>query len=251
MNDQDSWALMSWRGVLYPFLVYGSGESYMKKDETDTPYISFYSDRFISAFEKITSITHSNGDTFTYDAELMSNTMGLSNNHRVQEIMFPNNQALFWVECVSWARALREMETDFGIIPAPMYEEAQQKYYNYCNGNFYGMTFPVTLVGDTLNRSTIIAEALNSHSTNTVLKAYYDVSLSTKYSRDEETGRMLDLIFDNLVYDVSIVYDLASVNSSLYTMASENKTDVASYYKKNQKMMNKQIEKIIREITQE
>ena len=92
---------------------------------------------------------------------------------------------------------------------------------------------------------------LNSHSPNTVLKAYYDVSLSTKYSRDEETGRMLDLIFDNLVYDVSIVYDLASVNSSLYTMASENKTDVASYYKKNQKMMNKQIEKIIREITQE
>ena len=251
MNDQDSWALMSWRGVLYPFLVYGSGESYMKKDENDSPYMSFYSDRFISAFEKIASIAHSGGDTFTYDAELMSNTMGLSNNHRVQEIMFPNNQVLFWVECVSWARALREMETDFGIITAPMLEESQQKYYNYCNGNFYSIHLPVTLVNETLERSTIITEALNSHSTDTVLKAYYDVSLTTKYSRDEETGRMLDLIFDNLVYDVSIVYDIASVNSSLYTMASENKTDVASYAKKNQKMMTKNIEKLMKEITSE
>ena len=165
--------------------------------------------------------------------------------------MFPNNQVLFWVECVSWARALREMETDFGIIPAPMFEEAQQQYYNYCNGNFYSNHIPVTLVGDNLNRATIVTEALNSHSTNTVLKAYYDVSLSTKYSRDEETGRMLDLIFDNLVYDVSIVYDLASVNSSLYTMASENKTDVSSYYKKNQKMMTKNIEKLMKEINAE
>ena len=245
----NSWALMSWRGVLYPFLVYGSGESYMKKDETDTPYLSFYSDRFVSAFEQITAIAHSNGDTFTYDADQMSNTKGLSNNHRVQEIMFPNNQVLFWVECVSWARALREMETDFGIITAPMFEETQQKYYNYCNGNFYSIHLPVTLVGDTLNRSTIITEALNSHSTNTVLKAYYDVSLSTKYSRDEETGRMLDLIFDNLVYDVAIVYDMASVNSSLYTMASENKTDISSYYKKNQKSMKKQIENMMKKIT--
>ena len=251
MNDQDSYALLSWRGVLYPFLIYGSGESYMKKDEADVPYMSFSTDRFYSVFEKITSITHANGDTFTYDAELMSNTMGLTNNHRVQEIMFPNDQALFWVECVSWARALREMETDFGIITAPMYEASQQKYYNYCNGNFYGMTFPVTLVGETLDRSTIVAEALNSHSTNTVLKAYYDVSLENKIARDEETGRMLDLIFDNLVYDVSIVYDLASVNSSLYTMASENSTDVASYAKKNQKMMKKQIEKIMEEILAE
>ncbi|MBQ7930032.1 MAG: hypothetical protein IJ334_03340, partial [Clostridia bacterium] len=104
---------------------------------------------------------------------------------------------------------------------------------------------------ETLERSTIITEALNSHSTDTVLKAYYDVSLTTKYSRDEETGRMLDLIFDNLVYDVSIVYDIASVNSSLYTMASENKTDVASYAKKNQKMMTKNIEKLMKEITSE
>ena len=34
-DDNDSYALMSWRGVLYPYLIYGSGESYITKDEND------------------------------------------------------------------------------------------------------------------------------------------------------------------------------------------------------------------------
>ena len=57
----------------------------------------------MSAYEKVVDICHSDGDNFFYDADIRTSTMGVEN-HRVQEIMFPNNQALFWVECVCWAR---------------------------------------------------------------------------------------------------------------------------------------------------
>ncbi len=247
-NDMDSYALMSWRGVLYPFLIYGSGESFMKKDEEDIPYSSYYNERFIAAYENILRVCHSEGDNFTYDADIRTNTMGLSNNHRVQEIMFPNNQVLFWVECVSWAKALREMETDFVIITVPMYTEEQGRYYNYVNGNFYGQCIPVTLLGEALDRGTIIMEALNSASTATVLEAYYDVSLKTKYSRDEESARMLDLIFSNRLYDVCVVFDLASIASDVYQKASLNDADLASYYNKTKKSSEKQLTKIIENI---
>ena len=140
------------------------------------------------------------------------------------------------------------MEEDFGVVVPPMYDETQGQYYSFHHGRFYGPQIPVTLTGETLDRCAIILEALNSHSTNTVLKAYYDVSLTNKISRDEETGKHLDLIFDTLTYDTSIVYDIASIDSGLYTMASENKKDIASYAKKNQKVMKKQIERIIENI---
>ncbi|MBQ7982880.1 MAG: hypothetical protein IJ302_04880 [Clostridia bacterium] len=248
-TDQDRYSLLGLRFNVYPMLIYGSGESYVKKDENDAPYISISTDRFTSVFEKVVDICHSDGDHFFYDADITANTMGLSSNHRVQEIMFPNDQALFWVECICWARELRAMEEDFGLVVPPMYNEEQGQYYSFHHGRFYGPQIPVTLVGESLDRCAIILEALNSHSTNTVLKAYYDVSLENKIARDEETGKHLDLIFETLTYDTSIVYDIASIDSGLYTMASENKKDVASYAKKNQKIMKKQIEKIVEKIS--
>ncbi|MBQ8511768.1 MAG: hypothetical protein IJ497_04070 [Clostridia bacterium] len=248
-TDQDRYSLLGLRFNVYPMLIYGSGESYVKKDENDAPYISISTDRFTSVFEKVVDICHSDGDHFFYDADITANTMGLSSNHRVQEIMFPNDQALFWVECICWARELRAMEEDFGLVVPPMYNEEQGQYYSFHHGRFYGPQIPVTLTGESLDRCAIILEALNSHSTNTVLKAYYDVSLENKIARDEETGKHLDLIFETLTYDTSIVYDIASIDSGLYTMASENKKDVASYAKKNQKIMKKQIEKIVEKIS--
>ena len=248
-TDQDRYSLLGLRFNVYPMLIYGSGESYVKKDENDAPYISISTDRFTSVFEKVVDICHSDGDHFFYDADITANTMGLSSNHRVQEIMFPNDQALFWVECICWARELRAMEEDFGLVVPPMYNEEQGQYYSFHHGRFYGPQIPVTLTGESLDRCAIILEALNSHSTNTVLKAYYDVSLENKIARDEETGKHLDLIFETLTYDTSIVYDIASIDSGLYTMTSENKKDVASYAKKNQKIMKKQIEKIVEKIS--
>ena len=76
---------------------------------------------------------HAEGNAVMYNAN-RQNTMGLSHKHRVQEIMFPNNQALFWNENIAWAKALRDMETDFGIIPAPKLDEEQDRYppYRHC-----------------------------------------------------------------------------------------------------------------------
>ncbi len=246
-NDLDQFAVISWSGVLYPYFIYGSGETYVDKDENDIPYTSYFNERFIGAFENILRVLHSEGDTFTYDANVITDTKGLG--HRIQEVMFPNNQALFWVECVSWARALREMEADFGIITAPMYTEDQGQYYNFCNGNFFGECIPVTLTGDDLNRTTIITEALNSQSSG-VLDAYYDISLKGRNSRDEESGRMLDLIFANRVYDVSIVFDVGAINGSFCTMGANNDTDVASYHRRNEKVTSKLIDNLMKNIAE-
>ena len=238
-DTNDNYGMMSWRGVFYMFLLNGCGNTLIEKNEEDVPVYTFNSESFINSYEKILNIIHGEKKIY-FDAEKDAN------NHRVQEIMFPANQVLFWSECISWAKALREMEANFGILPAPKYDETQQQYYSCNNGNFFGMSVPKS-VSDR-ERASIIIEALQSASTETVLSAYYDITLKSKYSRDEESAKMVDIIFDSTTYDCSTVYGLGSVKSNIYTMASENKTDIASFYKKQQKALGKTIEKMVEKI---
>lgn len=248
-NDRDRYGLVSARHTMYPYLIYGSGETYISKDESDLPYISFYNDRFLSVYEKVCDIAHSEGDTFTYDAGMKKTTLGLDTDHAAAEVIFEDSRALFWIDIVGSARTLREMDADFGIIPAPMYTEDQGQYYNLCGGNFYGQCVPVTITGDALEFTTIIMEALNSMSAS-VLDAFYEVSVKSRDSRDEESGRMLDLIFTNRIYDISLTYDLAAVNDAIYTRASENTRDISSYYNSQQKAMTKIIDRMVKKVVE-
>lgn len=242
-DDNDEYGLMSWRGVYYMFLLNGAGQTLITKDEKDIPAFTFYNENFVSAYEKILNITHGSGEGLYYDAEMKTNTKGLSNNHRVQEIMFPNDQVLFWVECISWAKALRDMDTNFGILPAPKYDEEQTQYYSCNNGNFFGMSIPVS-VSD-VDRTSIILEALQSASTDTVRAAYYETTLKTKLTRDEKSAVMVDLIFDTTTYDCSTVYGLGSVKTNIYQKASNNDTDLASFWEKQQTSLDTTIQKIV------
>ena len=59
---------------------------------------------------------------------------------------------------------------------------------------------------------------------------------------------MVDIIFDSTTYDCSTFYGLGSVKTNIYTMASDNNTDIASFYKKQQKSLSKTIEKMVAKI---
>ncbi len=237
-DAKDNYGMMSWRGVFYMFLLNGCGNTLIEKDADDVPVFTFYNESFVNSYEKILGIIHGEKKIY-FDAEKDVN------DHRVQEIMFPADQVLFWSECISWAKALREMEANFGILPAPKFDEAQSQYYSCNNGNFFGMSVPVS-VSDP-ERASIIIEALQSASTDTVLASYYDITLKSKYSRDEESSAMVDIIFDTTTYDCSTVYGLGGVKTNIYTMASDNNKDLASFYNKQKKALNKTMERIVKD----
>ena len=82
-------------------------------------------------------------------------------------------------------------------------------------------------------------------SINTVRAAYYDTMLKTKYSRDEDSADMVDIIFDTQVYDCSVVFGIGNAKTNLYTMASKNNADIASFYQKQSGTLSKNIEKLV------
>jgi hypothetical protein len=119
------------------------------------------------------------------------------------EKMFQEDRGLFmWVR-LRIVQNLRGMETDFGILPMPKLNEAQQEWYSTVN-SFTGQGVALANLHDAdgLARAGHIMEALAAESKYTVTLAYYDTQLKTKIARDDDSSAMLDIIFSSKVWDV-------------------------------------------------
>ena len=72
------------------------------------------------------------------------------------------------------------------------------------------------------NRSPRLVDALARDSHYDLLPTYREVVLKTKYSRDEDSAEMLDIIFASRVYDLGWIYDWAGVTSLLKNLKDKD-----------------------------
>ena len=119
--------------------------------------------------------------------------------------IFQEGRALFTGAMFSSAKALtEEMNNEFGLAPMPKYDENQDNYYAALNeGNtLYG------IVSSCKNPDEVAAvmEAFSCESYNSVEPAYYETALKVRYSKDEDTGAMFDLIRSGVLYNFGSVY---------------------------------------------
>jgi hypothetical protein len=98
---------------------------------------------------------------------------------------------------------------------------------------------------DNLERISIILEALAAESRYTLQPAYYDIVLNRKFTRDEESSEMLDIIFTTRIYDIGGVYSFGSVFSDFCGLASREDRNIMSYYEKKIGAMEKAIDKLV------
>ena len=104
------------------------------------------------------------------------------------------------------------------------------------------LTAPVTTTSENAERIAVILEALAAESRGLLIPAYYDITLKTKYVRDAESVEMLDIIFENRVYDVGDIYGFGTLSSDWLFLTDSGKRDVVSLYEKKRKMIDKDIE---------
>jgi hypothetical protein len=72
-----------------------------------------------------------------------------------------------------------------------------------------------------------IIETLSAESHKQLVPAYYEVALKIKYSRDEESVRMLDLIFEGVVYDFGLLYNIPTFD--IYQEILVNERDPGTF----------------------
>ena len=131
--------------------------------------------------------------------------------------MFTNDQLLFFTERLSRAALMKEMDSEYGIIPFPKYDANQAEYVSATRDSHSGMMVANNIVNPDLVGTTI--EALCMYGYTEVTPAYYETTLKLKYLSDETAMSMLDLIRDNVDFDFAILYTVPL--STMYSFYGE------------------------------
>ena len=140
--------------------------------------------------------------------------------------MFVNNKGLFLDTTFKLITNLRDMDTDFGIIPYPKWDEAQKDYCSRVEGGDFPIV-PVT--NKKLEMTGVLLEAMCAESAKHVIPAYYDKMLKGKVARDEESAEMLDIIFRNRIYDLGDTFWNPILRDGIFLqMFNENDRALAS-----------------------
>lgn len=122
--------------------------------------------------------------------------------------IFTSNHALLMpVRLVALFNELRNMEVDFGILPFPKYDEEQKNYYSFSLDNYSVLGVPSN--AENAEMVGALVEAMSAESKKSVMPAYYDKALQGKYTRDERSAQMLEVIMDGRTFDMSILYSAA------------------------------------------
>ena len=235
MNLDDTYGYVSAGKMATPgFWIAGDVMS-IGKDETDMPYVAFGEEAFINVFNKTFEVVWDTGASY-----LTEDGNDVPVNCRE---LFKSGNSMFMDMSFFYIEQMRDSDVDFGIIPYPKYAEEQQDIR--CRVCYY-MPYIVSRVCADIEMTGTILEAMHCYSYEEVIPVYYDICLRNKNARDEESQRMLDLIFENRVIDIGDSTLCAQLRDNfMATMMNTNNRNLASTTATNAKAIGKQLEKSI------
>ena len=210
------------------------------KDSDGYPQLNLDDPRFITITEKLHDFLYNYSgiycapETVTIGTELLE--------------AFKGNRALITTQGLGAMESLRTMDVDFGILPYPKLDSDQKEYHSVAGDSFTLFFVPVSVTDP--NFVSMITEALCAESYRTVIPAYYDTALKTKYARDDESQAMIDLIRDSLTFNFGAINSVSLGTSYgpaqiLRVVLRGGGTDFASEWAQMKKLATKNLEKLL------
>ena len=204
------------------------------KDGNDIPYLSMGSEKFFNVFERIFEIMWDSGTYYMGGEGAVIPQWAID--------MFSNEQSLFLDTTFFVIEQMRGKETDFGILPYPKFNEQQEQYVSRIE---YYMAVQIPIINSHVERAGVMLEALSSYSAKTIIPAYYEIALKTKYARDDDSAQMLDLIMETLVVDIGDTTLCDQIRDGfLAAMFQNNNRNLASRLESTERIIEIFIERI-------
>jgi len=212
IDENDQWGMATESAAMYYFF-FGSGMHYIEKTPDGYEY-ALGEAKAQSVLEKTFGLLTS--DDSIYD--LYGTIKNASNVYETLEKMFMDDRLLFNSRLVGDALHLRNMESSFGFLPLPKYDEAQKEYYSWVTWNTFTAVMPATVPD--IAKSGLITEALAFESMFTIREPFYGNLLNLKIARDDEDTQMLDLILSSKAYDLDGVNQSTGAQSGILNMVN-------------------------------
>ena len=218
MDMSDKFGIITWDDSVYAIFG-GSGEKVVTVDKSGNMNLTLTgSERIVDVLSSYTDICFG-GDAINYQR------------YTAQEAitMFSTNRALFFLGRLQSLDNYRDMETDYGILPYPKYDAAQEDYHTAASP--YHMTFicaPASI--DNPEMTGNVLEALSYYGKEYTTPAYYEKTLTGQYFRDEDSMETLELMAATRAYDLGLYVQPGDINKELIFLFREGSKNFASTF---------------------
>ncbi len=218
------------------FYGFGQGQDYldswlyafdnpvMSKDEDGVPTITLKTDKINSIVDSIHDLCHNVNGTY-YNSK-----------NGAAEGIFLEKRSIFNITSIAtlMTDGYRNFNDEYGLLPIPKWDKSQKDYYTTVSGGHTVMAIPKT--AKDLEFIGLISEALACESYKHVTPTYYEIALKTRYLRDNESKKVLDILVDGRVYDFgSIFSNWSGFGSVLGHLVREDDDNFESFYQRKYK----------------
>jgi hypothetical protein len=223
MTQEDFYGLAHDNGVTGQGLFMSLGGQMTVKDNAQYFKLNYEDEKTINLIDKCASLL---GDpAVTYNGNMKPFEM-------YSELpLFMGGKSLFLITTMNnIIERFREMEEDYGIIPLPK-DSVQSEFVTL--GNPWGPCgIAVPTYCDYPERTGLIMETMAAMSYETVRPAMYDIIIQQKVARDESSQQMLDLVYSNFHFDLSVIHDFGGSSIIMRDAACGVTQDFVSSYEK-------------------
>ncbi len=182
--------------------------------------------------------------------EKVVNLFNQKGTYKVDTSPFVVGKSLFCNGLMRGASDFRDMTDDFGFLPSPKLDEAQESYQNLVGDCVLFTVIPVTCTNAEM--AAAVLEALNAQTYRTVTPAWYEVTLKMKYSRDMISSDIIDLIHDSIYTSFLFAYSpvLSNMGQVMRDLVTNNNTNYMSAVKSKEKPAQKMLEKMYKDLAE-
>ncbi len=192
-DHQDTYGVSlpdSWHNISFMF---AADVSFIERNDEGEFELVFDNNRTYTIMEKLDNLINSK-DTFVFpNAAINGDSVAREN-----AVLIDSGRCLFTLIALNQLHTVRNVETDFGILPYPKLDEIQE---DYISNDWSGlMCVPMSLSEDSYEMVGDVIELLAYYSAEDVVPTYIDITLGTKLARDPDSKEMIELVFDTVQF---------------------------------------------------
>lgn len=232
-DTEDRFGSVYYDDLTFDNFHYAFDISYTLKNDDGSVSLNLNTPLMVDVYEKINDLAYNNPDVYYIKGDRVSSTN-----------MFTQNRALFFASVLEDAENMRDMDSDFGIIPYPKLDETQ-KYYKTTSRDGRSM-FCIPIDAGDPDYSGLITEALCVASNRILKPVYYEKVLKGRVARDTESSEMLDIIREGLTFDFVAEHSVQTARAGFILRdCIYYERSYATYEKQNHKVFDKAFSKFV------
>ena len=189
-SEGDILGISSTNTSMTDHFVYTCGLLFTERDKDGYPALVANQERNVKITETIYDLYFETPGTLMMPADQMDT--GIVK-------LFNDGNMLFYPNRFYSTEKFRDMKDSYGMIPFPKLDEEQENYMALVHDSTTLYCIPVTV--QDIEMPCAVLEAMCAENYRTVTPAYYEVALKVKYTQDDISSQIIDMIHDNVRTD--------------------------------------------------